>query len=132
MAGFRQRAQDWWNRQQFDTEHVNYRTSSAREISKTHITQNEFASEFEAELAEPVKDIPFTVYPTATINPARPRTKAAGYDRETETLRIMFREGAVYDYHDVTANEWKDIKRVVSTGKFINRRLDAKDYTRIR
>ena len=54
-----------------------------------------------------------------------------GYDRDSRTLAVQFRDGAVYHYHDVQPNEWRDIRRVVSTGMFIDRRLPAKDYTRI-
>jgi KTSC domain len=83
--------------------------------------------------------IPFTVYPTSTSNILRPRTIAAGYDKDSQTLRLRFRPGAssqspagaIYDYYGVTPTEWKDIRRVVSVGKFINRRLSGKEYDRI-
>jgi hypothetical protein len=35
--------------------------------------------------------------PTPSINPPRPRTLAAGYDRESRTLRVRFRAGAGYE-----------------------------------
>jgi hypothetical protein len=140
MAGFRQRAQEWWNRQQYDKSHPLYDKGQAQDFSRAGRTQ----SEFEAAAAEPTPNIPFTVYPTHTSDVSRPRTIAAGYDRNSQTLRVQFRSpgfragqgddggGAIYDYHGVTRNEWKDIQQVVSTGRFINRRLAAKDYTRIR
>lgn len=106
----------------------------------------EYPDEWEAENSEPPPyiDLTHVTYPKHTSNRARPRTMAAGYDKETQTLRIQFRSpswtsrhraddgnGAVYDYHGVTPAEWRDIRRVLSTGKFINRRLAGKDYTRV-
>jgi hypothetical protein len=138
-----QRAQEWWTRQGYDKNHPLYSKEQAKAISEYSLPR-EYPDEWEAEQAEPTPSIPFTVYPTRTSNATRPRTIAAGYDRGSQTLRIQFRSpnwrvghqwddgaGAVYDYHDVTPNEWKDIRRVVSTGKFINRRLENKDFTRL-
>lgn len=94
------------------------------------------ASEWEAEEAEPVPDIQLTLRTDlrgkpGSSNPQRPRTRAIGYDVNTGTLRVQFRDGAVYDYHDVTRREWKNIRRVVSVGKFMNRNLLGHEYTRI-
>ena len=76
-------------------------------------------------------DIALTVAPTPTSNPARPRTRAAGYDASTSTLRIEFRDGAVYDYHGVSPDMWQAVQRVPSVGKWINRNLAGANYTRV-
>lgn len=75
--------------------------------------------------------------PTPTINPGRPRTRAIGYDPKTETMWIRFREdkknpnGAVYEYYNVPYKHWKNVKRVVSPGKWMNRNLvDKYPYAR--
>jgi hypothetical protein len=68
--------------------------------------------------------------PTPSINPPRPRTLAAGYDKDTKTLRIRFREGAIYAYNEVTPREWAALRRTVSPGRYINRVLNAKPYYR--
>lgn len=124
------KSEEWWRAQGYSREPGTGAQPEPEQAS---------ASEWEAEEATGVPDIPFTVYPTATSNPLRPRTIAAGYDKDSQTLRIRFRPGAsaqspagaIYDYYGVTPNEWRDIRRVVSTGKFINRRLSGKDYERI-
>lgn len=69
--------------------------------------------------------------PTPSINPPRPRTLAAGYDPRTQTLRIKFRDGAVYEYHDVPPRVWRNFKRVKSPGRAINRVLNNFDYNRL-
>lgn len=70
------------------------------------------------------------VSPTRTIDPFRPRTLEAGYERETRTLRVRFRDGTPWEYYDVSPEEWQQFKRVRSPGRFINRRLNAHDYQR--
>lgn len=69
--------------------------------------------------------------PTPSINPPRPRTLAAGYDARTQTLRVKFRDGAVYEYHDVPPRVWRNFKRVKSPGRAINRVLNNYDYNRL-
>lgn len=79
-------------------------------------------------------------YRTHTINPARPRTKLAGYDGKSHTVRILFRykedpkslNGAIYEYYDVPYNVWRMVKRNVSTGRTINRTLNNFRYAVVR
>lgn len=79
---------------------------------------------------DPTELMPYR--PTPSINPPRPRTQAAGYDRETKTMTVEFREGAVYEYYDVQPNEWRNFRRVKSPGKAINRTFNGKPYARRR
>lgn len=68
--------------------------------------------------------------PTPSINPPRPRTLAAGYDPDTATMRVRFRDGPVYAYYGVTPREWTNFKRVKSPGRAINRVFNNKPYAR--
>ncbi len=68
--------------------------------------------------------------PTPSINPPRPRTLAAGYDRDTETLRIRFRDGTPWEYYNVPPRVWRNFKRVKSPGRFVNRTLNQYPYAR--
>lgn len=68
--------------------------------------------------------------PTPSINPPRPRTLAAGYDPETETLRVRFRDGVGYEYYQVPRRVWNNFKRVKSPGRAINRTLNNYSYSR--
>lgn len=43
---------------------------------------------------------------------------------------VKFREGAVYEYMDVSPQEWRNMRRVVSPGRAINRTFNAKPYVR--
>jgi hypothetical protein len=68
--------------------------------------------------------------PTPSINPPRPRTLAAGYDPATQTLRVRFRDGTPWEYHDVPQRVWENFKKVKSPGRAINRTLNAYPYSR--
>lgn len=68
--------------------------------------------------------------PTPSINPPRPRTKAAGYDPETQTLRVRFRDGTPWAYYNVPKNVWRNFRRSKSPGRFINRVLNGYEYSR--
>ncbi|MFI0265627.1 hypothetical protein [Streptomyces luteogriseus] len=78
-------------------------------------------------------------------NPARrPRTKLAGYDGKSHTVRILFAKGeswdladameggAIYEYYNVPYRVWRMVKRNVSTGRTINRTLNNYSYARLR
>lgn len=63
-----------------------------------------------------------------STNPERPRCIACGYDAPTRTLAVEFREGAVYNYYDVSPAEARQFRNSASPGKFIDRRLKGKPY----
>ncbi len=67
-----------------------------------------------------------TVRPTSTTNPRRPRTVAAGYDRDRETLTVVFRDGTFYNYYNVSYQMWYAFKSAKSKGKYIREKLDSK------
>jgi hypothetical protein len=69
--------------------------------------------------------------PTPSINPPRPRTRAAGYDRASQTVYVGFRDGAVYAYFNVPPRVWANFKRVKSPGRAINRTLNNYEYARM-
>jgi hypothetical protein len=68
--------------------------------------------------------------PTATIDPSRPRTLAAGYDSNSQTLRIKFRDGTYYTYYNVPPSVWWKFERASSPGRFINSSLNNFPYNR--
>lgn len=76
-------------------------------------------------------DKPLLPYqPTPTINPGRPRTLAAGYDENTQTLRVKFREGEIYEYYNVPPSVWWKFQRAQSPGRYINTTLNRYPYNR--
>lgn len=68
--------------------------------------------------------------PTATINPMRPRTLAAGYDERTQTLRVKFRDGEYYTYYNIPPSVWYRFTRASSPGRYINSQLNKHPYSR--
>lgn len=71
---------------------------------------------------------PQTVQPTNTTRKERPRTLTAGYDRSTQTLSVVFRDGTAWNYYGVTYQMWTAFKASPSPGRYIRTRLDFKAY----
>jgi hypothetical protein len=70
--------------------------------------------------------------PTSSSNASRPRTLAAGWHREVGNnlmpreqrlgrLTVMFRDGTLYNYYDVSYAEWLKFKGTLSKGPMLNR-----------
>jgi hypothetical protein len=67
---------------------------------------------------------PLSVIPTSTTNYLRPRTVAAGWDRNTGTLTVVFRDGTYYNYYNVEKTTWEAFKARQCKGCFIKDVLD--------
>jgi len=67
-----------------------------------------------------------TLVPTSTINPERPRTVAAGFDKIENKITVVFRDGTFYNYYEVSPSEWQAFKARVSKGRYIYSYLDSK------
>ena len=78
------------------------------------------------QLGEDSSPADLTLIPTSTTNPDRPRTVAAGYDETEEKLTVMFRDGTLYNYYEVSKNEWLTFKSNRSKGVVIYSMLDFK------
>ena len=119
-------SKDWWIKQGYAKNHP---VHSGRTYEIPPQVQEHLVEQEEADTG--TLEIPISYVPTRTSNEARPRTLAAGYDLETHTMRIDFREGATYHYYDVPPNVWRDFKKSASPGKFMNRRMTQYPYGRI-
>ena len=122
--------QTWWEKQGYKKDHAVHKGT---EYYSRHTPADDFAGQVLEEQGDDMRggDVRITVAPTRSSNPPRPRTRAMGYDHQTDTLRVVFREGAVYDYFDVTTAEWNRMRRSASPGRFINRVLSENEYVRI-
>ena len=54
-----------------------------------------------------------------------------GYEAETLTLRIVFREGGAYDYHGVPEMVFQQLLNAQSKGKYYIRRIKGR-FSQIR
>lgn len=104
-------------------------------VKPIHTVQPGFVETPEAEVLRELGNqqrggqVQITYFPTPTINPADPRTAAAGYDRATQTLRVEWGDGgAAYNYYNVEPSVWNNLRKVKSPGKFINRVLNNYTY----
>lgn len=58
-----------------------------------------------------------TDIPTSSTNYARPRTVAAGYDANRQTMTVVFRDGTFYNYYGVSQTEWEAFHASYSKGR---------------
>jgi hypothetical protein len=54
-----------------------------------------------------------------TSNPSRPRALAIGYNPNTNTLYVVFRDNTWWEYRNVPSNLWIGLKNSSSTGKYL-------------
>ena len=101
---------------------------TARERARRAMTHETAMAIQAAKAGDDTELLPYQ--PTPSINPPRPRTLAAGYDRDTQVMRVRFREGVGYNYYGVSPREWNNFKRVKSPGRAINRTFNYKQYSR--
>lgn len=77
--------------------------------------------------------------PTSSSNALRPRTLAAGWHKEVGSnrdprdqrfgrLTVMFRDGTLYNYYDVSYAEWRTFKGSLSKGPMLNRASKSQGY----
>jgi hypothetical protein len=61
--------------------------------------------------------------PTSSTNYSRPRTVAAGYNPNTNTMTVVFRDGTFYNYYNVSPDEWYAFHASFSKGNpWLNRK----------
>lgn len=82
---------------------------------KNNNSLEEFNSDFE--LDDDVK--PFSMEPTSSSKPERPRTLRAGYNHKTKTLNVVFRDGTWWEYREVPEEMWEEFKTAPSKGKYL-------------
>lgn len=72
-------------------------------------------------MTDALPGVPLSDIPTSTTNYRRPRTVAAGYDPETRTVTVVFRDGTFYNYYDVPPTVWIKFHTSLSKGPMLNR-----------
>jgi hypothetical protein len=70
---------------------------------------------------EPQESVALTDFPTSSSNYRRPRTVAAGWDPDTNTLTVVFRDGTFWNYYEVPEPVWIKFHFAFSKGPHLNR-----------
>jgi len=66
--------------------------------------------------------------PTSSTNYKRPRTVAAGYDPNTGTLTVVFRDGTFWNYNNVPESVWIKFHDAFSKGPMLNHRSRTQGF----
>jgi len=79
---------------------------------------------------QPLMGAPDIIYePTASINPADPRTSRVEYYKAAKVMKVYWGDGGTpYQYYDVTLSQMKSMMDVKSPGRKIRRVFDNHVY----
>ena len=69
-----------------------------------------------------------TDIPTSSSNWKRPRTVAAGWDRKTQTLTVVFRDGTFWNYYNVPRDVWIRFHDSFSKGPMLNHKSSKQSF----
>lgn len=94
-------------------------TAKARfdEVSEELTRLNDFTSVIPRDVTE--AGVRMETAPTS--NPERPRAKTLGYNPNTNTLYVVFRDNTWWEYRNVPVSMWVGIQNSSSTGKYLSR-----------
>jgi hypothetical protein len=83
----------------------------SEELSKTN--------DFTSVIPRDVKEAGVRMETAPTSNPERPRAKTLGYNPNTNTLYVVFRDNTWWEYRNVPVKLWVGIQNSSSTGKYL-------------
>jgi hypothetical protein len=76
-------------------------------------------NDFKSVIPRDVKEAGVRMETAPTGNPERPRAKTIGYNPNTNTLYIVFRDNTWWEYRNVPVSMWIGIQNSSSTGKYL-------------
>lgn len=87
------------------------------EVSEELAKSNDFTSV----IPRDVKEAGVRMETAPTSNPERPRAKTLGYNPNTNTLYVVFRDNTWWEYRNVPVSMWVGIQNSSSTGKYLRK-----------
>ena len=87
------------------------------EVSEELSRTNDFSSVIPRDVTE--AGVKMETAPTS--NPERPRAKSLGYNSNTNTLYVVFRDNTWWEYRNVPVKLWVGIQNSSSTGKYLSK-----------
>jgi hypothetical protein len=87
------------------------------EVSESLAATNDFTSV----IPRDVKEAGVRMETAPTSNAERPRAKTLGYNPNTNTLYIVFRDNTWWEYRNVPTQHWIGLQNAESTGRYLNK-----------
>lgn len=78
-----------------------------------------FDDQWQVELPNDVRDVGSQMSTAPTQNPKRPRALSIGYNPNTKTAYIVFRDNTWWQYEDVSTDVWLGLKNSKSTNSYL-------------
>lgn len=79
------------------------------------------SNDFTSVIPRDVKEAGVRMETAPTSNPERPRAKTLGYNPNTNTLYVVFRDNTWWEYRNVPVSLWVGIQNSSSTGKYLRK-----------
>ncbi len=94
-------------------------TARARfdEVSEELAKRNDFTSV----IPRDVREAGVKLETAPTSNPERPRAKSLGYNPNTNTLYVVFRDNTWWEYRNVPTQHWIGLQNADSTGRYLSK-----------
>lgn len=78
-------------------------------------------NDFTSVIPRDVKEAGVRMETASTLNPERPRAKTIGYNSNTNTLYVVFRDNTWWEYRNVPVSMWTGIQNTSSTGRYLRK-----------
>jgi hypothetical protein len=82
-------------------------------------SSNQIDKNWSVSIPNDVTNVGTEVYTAPTANPKRPRAYTISYNANTNTLVIIMRSGAWWQYNDVSPTVWMGLKNSPSTNDYL-------------
>ena len=87
------------------------------EVSEELAKSNDFTSA----IPRDVKEAGVRMETAPTSNSDRPRAKTIGYNSNTNTLYVVFRDNTWWEYRNVPVQHWIGLQNAESTGRYLSK-----------
>lgn len=78
-------------------------------------------NDFDSRIPKDVLEAGTKMETAPTSNPTRPRAKSLGYNSNTNTLYIVFRDNTWWEYRNVPTQHWIGLQNADSTGRYLSK-----------
>lgn len=76
-------------------------------------------NDFDSRVPKDVTEAGTKLETAPTSNPPRPRAKSIGYNANSRTLYVVFRDNTWWEYRNVPTQIWVGLQNSSSTGKYL-------------
>ena len=96
---------------------VMFNRSVEQRVAREQTTQEQTG--WDVAIPKDVENVGTELTTAPTINPKRPRALTIGYNPNSNTLIVVFRDNTWWQYNNVPVDMWMGLRNSASTGKYL-------------